>query len=48
VAEVEALPDPFGEADPGSPAQLVMAPGASTPVLVYVLPDGVHIYERTG
>ena len=48
VAEVEALPDPFNEADPGSPAQLVMAPGSSIPMLVYVLPDGVHVYERTG
>jgi len=48
VAEVEALPSPFNETDPGSPAQLVMAPGSSTPMLVYVLPDGVHVYERTG
>jgi hypothetical protein len=48
VAPVEALPNPFSEADPGSPAQLVMAPGSSTPMLVYVLPDGVHVYERTG
>ena len=23
-----------------------MAPGSSTPMLVYVLPDGVHVYER--
>ncbi|KAA1417031.1 hypothetical protein F0U44_17805 [Nocardioides humilatus] len=48
VAEVEALPDPFSEADPGSPAQLAMASGSSTPNLVYVLDDGVHVYERTG
>ncbi len=48
VAEVEALPNPFNETDPGSPAQLVMAPGSSIPMLVYVLPDGVHVYERTG
>lgn len=47
VAEVEALLNPFSEADPGSPAQLVMAPGSSTPMLVYVLTDGVHVYERT-
>jgi hypothetical protein len=46
VAQVEALPDPLNESDPGSPAQLVMAPGSSTPLLVYVLPDGVHVYER--
>ncbi len=46
VAEVEPLANPLTEADPGSPAQLVMAPGGSTPMLVYVLPDGVHVYER--
>jgi hypothetical protein len=46
VHEVEALPDPFSESDPGSPAQLAMAPGSSTPMLVYVLEDGVHVYER--
>ncbi|MDX6375298.1 MAG: hypothetical protein QOD98_4286 [Nocardioidaceae bacterium] len=48
VAEVEGLSNPFSEADPGSPAQLAMAPGSSTPMLVYVLPDGVHVYERVG
>ena len=48
VAEVEPLANPFSEADPGSPAELVMAPGSSTPMLVYVLDDGVHVYERTG
>jgi len=48
VAEVEPLTNPFSESDPGSPAQLAMAPGSSTPMLVYVLADGVHVYERTG
>lgn len=48
VAEVEPLTNPFSESDPGSPAQLAMAPGSSTPMLVYVLTDGVHVYERTG
>ena len=46
VAAVEALPSPFSDADPGSPAHLVVAPGSSTPMLVYVLDDGVHVYER--
>jgi hypothetical protein len=46
VAPVEGLPNPFSDADPGSPAQLVMRPGSSTPMLVYVLPDGVHVYSR--
>jgi hypothetical protein len=48
VSQVEGLPNPFSESDPGSPAQLVMAPGSSTPMLVYVLEDGVHVYERAG
>jgi hypothetical protein len=46
VAPVEAMPNPFSDADPGSPAQLVTVPGSSTPMLVYVLPDGVHVYAR--
>lgn len=48
VSQVEALPDPFSPSDPGSPANLVIAPGSSTPMLVYVLEDGVHVYERVG
>lgn len=47
VTEVEALANPFSDSDPGSPAQLVIAPGSSNPMLVYVLSDGVHVYERT-
>lgn len=46
VSPVEPLTNPFSEADPGSPAQLTMAPGSSSPMLVYVLDDGVHVYER--
>jgi hypothetical protein len=48
VSQVEPLPDPFSQSDPGSPAQLVIAPGSSTPMLVYVLEDGVHVYARSG
>lgn len=48
VSPVEGLPNPYSPSDPGSPAQLVMAPGSSTPMLVYVLEDGVHVYERVG
>ncbi|HEX5088652.1 MAG TPA: hypothetical protein VFV89_12650 [Nocardioides sp.] len=48
ASAVDRLPNPFSEADPGSPAHLVVAPGSSTPMLVYVLPDGVHVYARTG
>jgi hypothetical protein len=47
AAKLEPLPSPNSNADRGSPAQLVLAPGESTPMLVYVMPDGVHIYERT-
>ena len=48
VTRLEPLANPFSNADPGSPAHLVMASGDSTPMLVYVMPDGVHIYRRTG
>jgi hypothetical protein len=48
VAQVEPLTDPFSGSDPGSAAQLVIAPGSSTPMLVYVLDDGVHVYAREG
>lgn len=46
VSPVEGLPDPFSESDPGSPAQLAVRFGSSTPMLVYVGADGVHVYER--
>jgi hypothetical protein len=48
VSPVVGMPDPFSESDPGSPAHLVIAPGSSKPMLVYVLGDGVHVYERVG
>lgn len=48
IQQAEVLANPFSEADPGSPAQLVMGPGSSTPMLIYVLEDGVHVYERNG
>lgn len=47
MGKVEAVPNPYSEADPGSPAQLAIVPGSSTPMLVYVLPDGVHVYARS-
>lgn len=46
VSKVQPFLDPFSPADPGSPAQLVIAPGSSTPMLVLVRPDGVHVYAR--
>jgi hypothetical protein len=48
VARPEPLTNPFSKADRGSPAQLAVAPGDSTPTLIYVLTDGVHVYRRTG
>lgn len=47
VTRVEPLPSPQSNADRGTPAQLVLAPGTSTPMLVYVMQDGVHVYRRT-
>lgn len=46
VGRVEPFLNPFSPADPGSPAHLVIAPGSSTPMLVLVRPDGVHVYAR--
>lgn len=46
VGEVEPFLDPFSSTDPGSPAQLVVAPGSSTPMLVFVRADGVHVYAQ--
>jgi hypothetical protein len=48
VSKWEALPSPFSSADRGSPEQLTMASGQSAPSLVYVMPDGVHVYRRMG
>jgi hypothetical protein len=48
VTKLEPLPSPFSSADRGSPAQLVVAPAGSAPMLVYVMADGVHVYRRTG
>jgi hypothetical protein len=48
VTKPEPLPSPFSSADRGSPAQLVVSPRGSAPMLVYVMPDGVHVYRRTG
>lgn len=48
VSKLEPLPSPISSADRGSPAQLVVPPGRSEPMLVYVMADGVHVYRRTG
>ena len=46
VSTVEPLATPFSHAASGSAAQLVIAPGESSPMLVYVMDDGVHVYRR--
>jgi hypothetical protein len=46
VSQVEPIRDPFGPADPGSPAHLGMTPGSSDPWLMMVDEDGVRIYRR--
>jgi len=45
VTRAEPLANPFSTADRGSPTQLVVAAGDSIPMLVYVMPDGVHVYR---
>jgi hypothetical protein len=46
ITEPEPVADLYADADGGSPAHLVMAPGESSPMLVYVMDDGVHVYRR--
>lgn len=48
VSKLEPLLNPISSADRGSPAQLVIPPAGTTPMLVYVLADGVHVYQRSG
>lgn len=48
VTRPEPLTDPFSATDPGGAAQLALVPGGSTPLLVYVAADGVHVYRRDG
>lgn len=46
ASPVEATRDPFTPSDPGSPAHLGVRAGASTPWIMVVDTDGVHVYER--
>jgi hypothetical protein len=46
VEESQPIVDPFSPADPGSPAHLGVTPGTSTPWLMVVAEDGVHVYVR--
>jgi hypothetical protein len=48
VSEVEPIVDPFSPSDPGSPAHLGVTPGSTTPWMMVVAEDGVHVWTRSG
>jgi len=48
VEQAEPISDPFSLADPGSPAHLGVRPGTSTPWVMVVGEDGVHVFTRSG
>jgi hypothetical protein len=47
VSDLEPIVDPFTPADPGSPARLGVRPGTSTPWIMVIGEDGVHVHTRT-
>jgi hypothetical protein len=48
VSETEPIADPFSLSDPGSPSHLGVTPGTSTPWMMVVGEDGVHVHTRSG
>jgi hypothetical protein len=48
VSEAEPIVDPFSSADPGSPAHLGVTPGSSTPWIMVIGEDGVHVHTFSG
>jgi len=48
VSQMEPMVDPFSPADPGSPSHLGVTPGTSTPWIMVVWEDGVHVFTKTG
>jgi hypothetical protein len=46
VSEAEPIVDPSSLSDPGSPSRLGVTPGTSTPWIMVVGEDGVHVYTR--
>jgi hypothetical protein len=46
LGPIERVLSPFGESDPGSPSQLGVRPKSSTPWLMFIREDGVHVYQR--
>lgn len=48
VSEAEQITSLFSMSDPGSPAHLGVTPGTSTPWIMVVDEDGIHIFTLTG
>jgi hypothetical protein len=48
VSEAEPIIDPSSLSDPGSPSRLGVTPGTSTPWIMVVWEDGVHVFTRSG
>jgi len=48
VGQMEPMVDPFSPSDPGSPSHLGVTPGTSTPWIMVVWEDGVHVFTKTG
>jgi hypothetical protein len=48
VSQMEPIVDPFSPSDPGSPSHLGVTPGTSTPWIMVVWEDGVHVFTRSG
>ena len=48
VSQTEPIAEPFSPSDPGSPSHLGVTPGTSTPWIMVVGEDGVHVFTRTG
>ncbi|HEY4606966.1 MAG TPA: hypothetical protein VIH55_04890 [Acidimicrobiia bacterium] len=47
VGDAESITDPFSLSDPGSPAHLGARPGTSSPWVMVVGEDGVHVFTRS-
>ncbi|MDF2729469.1 MAG: hypothetical protein K0T01_1255 [Acidimicrobiia bacterium] len=48
VGQMEPIVDPFSPSDSGSPSHLGVTPGTSTPWIMVVWEDGVHVFTKTG
>jgi hypothetical protein len=48
VSEAGPIVDPSSLSDPGSPSRLGVTPGTSTPWIMVVWEDGVHVFTKGG